>query len=171
MERLGAEPDLLRCRVALHSTLGVGGLHVCRECVHGGTCAGCMQGTCRGVCARGHTGSPRLPGSSEAVPVEQAPAPSRSLHSLCAPFCKTASSGAWATAPWGGRLPPVYHLRRPHGQAPGCRQPVFPGPKPLPSCHLQGPALVQLLLRKASPSFAAKTPKQGQPGGRGRGPV
>lgn len=64
MVKLGAEPDLLPCRVALHSTLGVGGLHVCRECVHRGTCAGCVQGVCRvhaGVC--GHVVTQALPDS------------------------------------------------------------------------------------------------------------
>ena len=122
----------------------------------------CLQGVRAGVGVHSHTGQ------SHGLFQQGCPcATDSSLRSLRlpgalgppAPFSKTTSSAAWATAPqgWATCLPPTRASPRP--AAPGCDDQCPPGPQPFPSRRLRAPALVQLLLRRASLAFAAKSPQ------------
>lgn len=169
MVTLGPDPDFLLSRVASHSALG--GLRVCvraGECVQGvyqvGLCVFAYRVYVQGaaVAQASHMGSPRLLGLQQGCPcaahsslqLPGAPGPP-------APFSKTTSSSAWATAPQGWATSLLFTtcagLTLP--TAPGCPRKCPPGPQPFPSSRLQGPTSLQLLLRRASLSFATKTPQ------------
>ena len=156
--RLGLEPDFLLHHVASWVLEGCMCMCVCR-----GVCAGYM---CRGVCVHSHTGQSHRPSQAPGLqgdhPCAMAPSGPRGpwgLHSSASCSFLQNNSSSSSNSPQGmNHLPPVYRL--PDLTPLNCSRLPPAGVFSRPSRHLQEPALVQLLLRRAPLSFDAKIPRQ-----------